>query len=100
MRQIYFGDFRVYVLKHIKEIQKDDIKSYTTEWFLIRYLKKITKITEESYIEHSRVEGSIRALIRFYIDNVNEKSELGDRCQKIYNEYRAVLRKKQSSKYN
>lgn len=99
MRKVYFGDFRNYVLKHIKEIQKAEFESYTTEWFLIRYLKKISKITEESYVEHTRVEGSIRALIRFYVDNINEKSELGDRCQKVYNEYRAVLRKKQSSKF-
>lgn len=99
MRKIYFGDFRQYVLGHIKEIEKADIESYTTEWFLIRYLKKITKITAESYVENMRVEGSIRALIRFYIDNIDEKSQLGDRCQKIYNEYRAVLRKKQTSKF-
>jgi len=98
MREIYFGDFRAFVLGHIKEIQKEEFESYTTEWFLIRYLKKITKITEESYIDNIRVEGTIRALIRFYVDNVDDKSELGDRCQKIYNEYRAVLRKKQSSK--
>jgi hypothetical protein len=99
MRKIYFGDFRLYVLGHIKEIQKVEIESYTTEWFLLRYLKKITKITEGS-MEYTYVEGSIRSLIRFYVDNIEEKSELGDRCKKIHNEYRALLRKKQSSKYS
>lgn len=98
MRKVYFGDFRLYVLGHIKEIEKDDFDSYTTEWFLIRYLKKITKITEEAHLEYTFVEGSIRSLVRFYVDNIDENSELGDRCIKIYNEYRAVLRKKQSSK--
>ena len=98
MRKIYFGDFRLYVLGHIKEIQKNEIEAYTTEWFFIRYLKKITKITEGT-IEYSAVEGSIRSLIRFYVDNVEEKSELGDRCIKIHKEYRKLLRKKQSSKY-
>jgi hypothetical protein len=99
MRKIYFGDFRLYVLGHIKEIQKAEIESYTTEWFLIRYLKKITKITEGN-IEYTRVEGPMRSLVRFYVDNIEEKSELGDRCKKIYNEYRGLLRKKQSSKYS
>jgi hypothetical protein len=100
MKKIYFGDFRVYVLEHIKEIQNDEFESYTTEWFLIRYLKKITKITEEGNLEYTRVEGSMRSLVRFYVDNVEDKSELGERCKKIYNEYRNLLRKKQSSKYS
>ena len=99
MRKIYFGDFRVYVLGHIKEIQKAEIDAYTTEWFLIRYLNKITKVTDGS-IEYIHVEGPIRSLIRFYVDNIDEKSELGERCKKIHSEYRKLLRNKQSSKYN
>jgi hypothetical protein len=99
MRKIYFGDFRLYVLKHIKEIQAVEIDAYTTEWFLVRYLNKITKVTEGN-VEYIRVEGPIRSLIRFYVDNIDEKSELGDRCKKIHNEYRKLLREKQSSKYN
>jgi hypothetical protein len=31
-------------------------------------------------------------MIRFYVDNIDEQSELGDRCQKIYAEYRRTLR--------
>lgn len=99
MRKIYFGDFRLYVMGHIKEIQKTDVESYTMEWFLIRYLNKITKVTE-GYNEYGQVEGSIRSLIRFYVDNLDENSELGDRCKKIHQEYRKLLRKKQSEKYN
>jgi len=98
MRKIYFGDFRLYVLGHIKEIQKVEIDAYTTEWFLLRYFKKITKLTEGSS-EYTQVEGSIRSLIRFYVDNIDENSELGDRCKKIHQEYRKLLRNKQSSKY-
>jgi len=99
MKKIYFGDFRLYVIGHIKEIEKVEIESYTTEWFLIRYLNKITKIADGN-VEHGQVEGPIRSLIRFYIDNIDDESELGDRCKKIHLEYRKLLRKKQSSKYN
>lgn len=99
MKKIYFGDFRLYVMRHIKEIQKTEIEAYTMEWFLIRYLKKITKVTEGNK-EYGEVEGTIRSLIRFYVDNIDEQSELGDRCKKIHYEYRNLLRKKQSSKYN
>lgn len=98
MRQIYFGDFRTYVTVHIKEIQNSDIEAYTTEWFLIRYLKKITKVSEGTK-DYDHVEGQIRSLIRFYVDNIDEKSELGERCLKIHQEYRKLLRQKKSSKY-
>ena len=98
MRKIYFGDFRVYVIEHIKEIQKNEIEAYTTEWFLIRYLKRITKVTE-GRCEYTRVEGPIRSLIRYYVDNIDEQSELGDRCRKIHEQYRKILLEKQSSKY-
>lgn len=99
MKKIYFGDFRLYVISHIKEIEKTEIEAYTTEWFLLRYLKKITKVTEGNK-ESTIAEGPIRSLIRFYVDNIDEKSELGDRCQKIHIEYRKLLRQKQSSKYS
>ncbi len=98
MRKIYFGDFRLFVLGHIKEIQKVEIEAYTTEWFLLRYLRKITKVTEGSK-EYILVEGSVRSMIRFYVDNIDEESDLGDRCKKIHNEYRKLLREKQSPKY-
>lgn len=95
MRKIYFGDFRVYVIGHIKAIQKNEIEAYTTEWFLIRYLKNITRVTKGS-TEYIRVEGPVRSLIRFYVDNIDEQSELGERCRKIHEEYRKLLREQQS----
>ena len=98
MRKIYFGDFRHYVMGHIKEIQKLEVEAYTLEWFLLRYLKKITKVAEGNK-EYIYIEGSIRSLIRFYVDNVDENSELGERCIKIHQEYRKLLRENQSSKY-
>ena len=95
MKTIYFGDLRLYVINHIREIQRNDIKAYTTEWFLLRYLKKITDIIEKKE-EYNRVEGAIRSLVRFYVDNIDEKSELGDRCRKIHRRYHKLLRQKQS----
>lgn len=100
MKKIYFGDFHLFVVQQIKDIEKTDIESYTTEWFLIRYLKKITKLTIAGNLENSRIEGVMRALIRFYVDNVDERSELGERCIKIHNKYRATILKQQTSKYS
>ena len=40
MKKIYFGDFRLYVIKHIKEIEQAEIEAYTTEWFFNTLFKK------------------------------------------------------------
>lgn len=97
MKRIFFGDFRLHVLNHIKEITQDDIEPYSTEWFLLRYLKRITKVAD-GYVEYTYMEGPIRSLIRFYVDNIDENSELGERCRNVHDEYRKVLLEKQSEK--
>jgi hypothetical protein len=90
MAEIYFGDFRVVVINHIKEIDATGPESHSPEWFLLRYLRRIVKNTEPPSLP-GRVESSVRALIRFYLDNIDEKSELGDRCLRIYEDYRKTV---------
>ena len=91
MREIYFGDFRIYVIEHIRAIEAQSPKFQSTEWFLLRYLRKIEKNSNPP-TTHGRVEGCMRGLIRFYVDVIDEDTELGDRCKKIYAEYRKTLR--------
>ena len=97
MREIYFGDLRVYVREHIKQIETANFELDSTEWFLLRYLRRLVK-SMESGDGPGRVEGSMRSLVRYYVDNIAEKSELGDRCMKIYDEYRKTLRSSQTKK--
>ena len=99
MKKIYFGEFHQYVIEQIKDIEDIEIEAYSIEWFLVRYLKRITKVTVEGNLEYTRVEGLMRALIRFYVDNIDEQSELGDRCLKIHDQYRATLRNQQTAKH-
>lgn len=94
MGNIYFGDFRKYVIEHYKAIQAKEPDYQSTEWYLLRYLKRIEKNTNPP-TSTGRVESSMRGFIRFYVDRVDDKSELGDRCLKIYAEYRRVLRSEQ-----
>jgi hypothetical protein len=96
MRKIYFGNFRIYVIEHIKAIEAQNPGHQSTEWFLLRYLGKIAKNSNPPTTP-GRVEGSMRGLIRFYVDTIDENSELGDRCIKIYAEYRKTLRFNQES---
>lgn len=94
MREIYFGEFRRVVLQHYKEIEADNPEYQSTEWFLLRYLKRIEKNTIPP-ASPGRIENSMRGFVRFYVDMIDEKSPLGDRCLKIYEEYRKTLRTNQ-----
>ena len=97
MKEIYFGDFRTYVIQHSREISSEDHEYQSTTWYLLRYLKRIEKSTNTPTTP-GRVEGSMRGLIRFYVDNIDEKSDLAERCRKIYEEYRKTLREAQARK--
>ena len=95
MREIYFGDFRAFVIQHIKQIEKLNYEADSIEWFLLRYLRQLVKSTEIADAP-GRVEGTMRSLVRFYIDNIDQRSELGDQCMKIYEEYRKTLSNRQT----
>ncbi len=73
-----------------------DYDADSLEWFLLKYLRRVVKNTE---IEDApgRVEGSMRSLVRFYVDNIDQRSEMGDQCIKIYEEYRKTLRNSQTN---
>lgn len=95
MREIYFADFRVYVIKHIKIIEAKNPEYQSTEWFLLRYLNKIVK-NLNSPSNPAKVAGCMRGFIRFYVDMIDEHSTVGDQCLKIYAEYRKTLCSKQT----
>ena len=97
MRKIYFGDFHQYVKSHYKEIYAQEPEYQSREWFLLKYLKRIEKNTLPEATP-GQVENSMRGFIRYYVDMIDEKSPMGDRCLKVYAEYRKTLRREQEDK--
>lgn len=95
MRKVYFEDFRLTVVRHTREIESIAPESHSMEWFLLKYLRRIIKATQEEPVSPGRVEGTVRSLIRFYVDNIEENSDMGERCTTIYEEYRKTLRENQ-----
>lgn len=89
-RKIYFGDFHVFVKAELKTLKDEEPESYSIEWFLMRYLKRIVK-ESESNLEPWRVDRSIRQMVRFYLDNIEESSPNGLRCRRIHEEYRKTI---------
>ena len=94
MREVYYGDFRTFVIQHYREIAACNPAYQSTEWFLLRYLRRIDKATVPP-VTHGQIENSMRGFIRFYVDMIDEKSELGERCISIYEEYRKTIRRSQ-----
>ena len=91
MREVYFGEFRLIVIAHIREIAALNPQSHTTEWFLLNYLKRIAQNANPP-AARGRVENCMRGLIRFYVDNIEENSPLGERCRSIHAAYIQALR--------
>lgn len=89
-RKIYFGDFHLFIKNELKTLKDEEPESYSTEWFLMRYLKRIVK-ESESNLEPWRVDREIRKMIRFYVDNIDETSANGERCRRIHEEYRKTV---------
>ena len=92
MRTVYFGEFRQTVITHIRAIESTRPEFQSTEWYLLRYLSRIEKSTNPP-ASPGRVDNSIRALIRFYVDQVDEYSELGEICRQVNTAYRQALRR-------
>lgn len=97
MKEVYFGDFRTFVIQQMKELEKTDYELDSVEWFLLKYLRRVVQSSEAETNAYGKVEGSMRALVRFYIDNIDEHSELGDQCVTIYENYRKTLRESQTT---
>jgi len=95
MPTVYFEDFRELVVSHYREIAAENPEYQSTAWFLLRYLKRIEQTTILP-VSPVKVENSMRGFIRFYVDSIEARSPLGQRCLRIYEEYRRTLRDRQS----
>ena len=91
LKEVYYGDFRVVVLEHIRRIEAAAPEAYSTGWFLLRYLRRIARLTAEPGAEHG-VQSGMRSLLRFYVDQVEETSDLGDVCNQVFEAHRRSLR--------
>ena len=86
-----FDGLRHTAIGCIKDIDATNPPPQSIEWFLVRYLQRIVKKTEPP-ARPAQIEGSVRSLIRFYVDNIDSRSELGRACVRIHEEYRRALR--------
>ena len=62
--QTHFDEFRVVLVRNIKELTARHPDEQTTEWYLLKYLRRIHRKVIVS-TSPREIENTIRALIRF-----------------------------------
>ena len=89
--QAHFDEFRVVVVRNIRELDAVGPDLQSTEWYLLKYLRQIHRKTVVS-TSPREVENTIRALIRFYLDGVEEGTALEQRVKEVLASHRRSLR--------
>ena len=89
--QIPFDEFRVVLVRHIKELTVLRPDDQTTAWYLLKYMRRIhAKVIVST--SPREVENTIRALLRFYLDAVDEGTDLERRCKEVMKFHRRSVR--------
>jgi hypothetical protein len=89
--QAHFDEFRIVLQKHIRELRTADPEDQSTAWYLLKYLLRIHKKVVIS-TSPREVENTIRALLRYYLDAIDEGSNLEERIKEILMFYHRSLR--------
>lgn len=89
--QSHFDEFRLVLVAQIRELTASQPDYQSTAWYLLKYFRRIHKKVGIS-TSAREVENTIRALIRFYVDKIDEGSELDERCKDVLRSHRRSLR--------
>ena len=89
--QTHFEEFRLVLVRNIKELTARRPDEQTTEWYLLKYMRRIYRKVIVS-TSPREIENTMRALIRFYLDAIEEGSELEARCHEVLGSHRRALR--------
>ncbi len=96
--KLFFCDFRVLVQQHYHALAAQAPEAHSTHWFLLRYVRRIVRSCEQPAAPW-RVESAIKSMLRFYVDNIDEQSEQGERCRQVYQAYKKTVRQSQEAEY-
>ena len=89
--QTSFDEFRVVLVGHINELTAERPEEQSTAWYLLKYLRRIHREVVVS-TSPRECESTIRALIRFYLEAIDEGSALESRCMEVLKFHRRFLR--------
>ena len=87
-----FAEFQRLLRVHIEQTEWANPPFQSTQWFLLRYLKRIETDAAE-FKSPKRIDNSMRAMLRFYVDSIATDSKLADVCREILDAHVRALRK-------
>ena len=88
-------EFRELVQRHIKDLERSYPEEQSTMWFFLRYLKRLRKCAL-TRTQARACDGAMRSLTRFYLDRVDEPSDLSWRFDEILESHRHAMRREHS----
>ena len=89
--QTPFLEFRELLARHIKEMEAQYLERYSIDWYLLRYLKRVSKRAMSTSSPRD-VSNTVRGLIRFYVDSIEAGSTIGRRCEEVITFHRRAVR--------
>ena len=89
-------DFRAVLARHVRDLTATQPGRETAAWFFLRYLRHLQRRAEQSTSARA-CAGTMRGLLRFYVDRIETGSDLAWRFEEVQEAYRRALRHEQLS---
>ncbi len=89
-------EFRELVRRHAQELEKTYPERYSTDWFFLRYVKRLEKKAWDHETPRA-CSGVMRGMTRYFVDSVEEGSMLASRFEEILECHRYALRTERRS---
>ena len=89
--QTPFLEFIELLARHLKELEQAYPERYSTDWPFVRYLRRVAKRAMAS-TSPREVSGAMRGFLRFYVDSIDARSDLGARYVEVLEAHRRALR--------
>ena len=84
-------ELRELLQRHVRELERSYPERHTREWFFLRYVKRVHKRAHDDDTPRACLS-AMRGLTRYYVDSIDEDSELGKRFEEILECHRYALR--------
>jgi hypothetical protein len=84
-------EFRDLLRQHVRELEGAYPERYSQAWFFLRYVKRIRKRALANPSPRA-CSGLMRGLMRYFVDSIEEDSELATRFAQILECHRYALR--------
>ena len=84
-------EFRELLVRTVRELEDERFEANSPEWYFLRYVRRLRN-TAEKQESAADCSPAMQGLTRYFVDSIDEKSDLGDRFREILECHRFALR--------